>query len=704
MLLYLLYTPFVLLLISNLISLYFDSDEKRFSVSMIQTMAGMPLMAGLYFYTSVNPKPEWVPLLLFSETVFAFNWFYMAFRLERTTVENNRKARFSKSISNLLAEPRLNIIGTAVMSLSLFFTIYPPPISLDGNYLILELYWPVNIFAIFLLISALAAAWNLEKFLRALAPKRRWAYRLLVVVSFSICGAMGWAASFRLTFMYLASKHLMLLAILFFFAWLFICYAVARHRLLNRKMFISRKIVYSFTSPLIFAAYFLALGFITLTSRYFGLTFPFALFWFIVSVGGVAIGVYITSENVRKRVRYFISTHFYINKYEYRDEWLTLSRELQGAFSEAEVMAALSDVLAQSLYTDNIAIWLGDAERGYKLVSLHGPVTNKSYGSWLSADDPLILHCRTQAYFYIYESPSEAEWQAMADNKKDLFSDLNLVLFSPLLAGDHFIGLIGLGPEYTGGRYGQDDFDLLTAIGTQAASALLSVRMAEELSSARESQAWNKLSSFVLHDIKNASNMLSLAKKNAEHHINKPRFQRDLLETVDGALRRMSKIQSRLKMLDKEVKPNWQNMKLYPFLKDVCQKYRRQLRPMMITLDCPTGIQLYSDPKLLNGILENLLLNAFEAADNGGMAKIKAYHDKIQKQIFIEVIDCGPGIPNELLPDALFEKYKSTKSGGSGIGLWQVHVLAKGLKGTVKAENTAEGARFVLQLPMVNIL
>ncbi len=36
-------------------------------------------------------------------------------------------------------------------------------------------------------------------------------------------------------------------------------------------------------------------------------------------------------------------------------------------------------------------------------------------------------------------------------------------------------------PEFTGRECGRDDFDLLTALGSQAAAALLAARMAEEL-------------------------------------------------------------------------------------------------------------------------------------------------------------------------------------------------------------------------------
>jgi signal transduction histidine kinase len=128
------------------------------------------------------------------------------------------------------------------------------------------------------------------------------------------------------------------------------------------------------------------------------------------------------------------------------------------------------------------------------------------------------------------------------------------------------------------------------------------------------------------------------------------------------------------------------------------------LGPIKIALDCRTGIQLNSDPKLLSRILENLLLNSLEAGGDKAAVNIKVSTDVNQGQAIIEVTDSGPGIPTELLPDALFEPYRTAKPKGSGIGLWQVSLLVKSLKGTVWAENTAEGgARFMLRLPLAGI-
>ena len=123
-----------------------------------------------------------------------------------------------------------------------------------------------------------------------------------------------------------------------------------------------------------------------------------------------------------------------------------------------------------------------------------------------------------------------------------------------------------------------------------------------------------------------------------------------------------------------------------------------------VTLDCRIAIPLYSDPEILARIMENLVLNAMEAGGKGTEVRINAFYNENQRQAVIEVTDNGPGIPQHILPDALFEPYKTTKPGGSGIGLWQVRRLMNSLNGTVSAENVSDnGARFVLKLPRVDV-
>ncbi|MCD6225196.1 MAG: hypothetical protein J7K32_06710 [Deltaproteobacteria bacterium] len=107
---------------------------------------------------------------------------------------------------------------------------------------------------------------------------------------------------------------------------------------------------------------------------------------------------------------------------------------------------------------------------------------------------------------------------------------------------------------------------------------------------------------------------------------------------------------------------------------------------MEITVECKNEIQVITDPELLFSILENLLLNAFEAREKGTVVQIRTGSNDDTGQAVVEIIDNGPGIAEELLPDALFEPFKTDKDGGNGIGLWQVKRLAPPLGAVFRPE------------------
>jgi len=372
--------------------------------------------------------------------------------------------------------------------------------------------------------------------------------------------------------------------------------------------------------------------------------------------------------------------------------------------TENDVVNTLIQVLAKSLYTNMVFIWLGDVSRGYHIVFSKGIPDDKKKKYFLLPDDPLISYLRTHQHYYTEEkliiSENQDEDEKLLIEKNTFFSDLNLVLAVPLSIGDQMSGLVGLGPEFTGGRYGQDDFDLLTALGTQTASALLAVRMAEELSRVRQREAWDIMASFILHDIKNAASMLSLIRQNAPLHLHDPEFQHDMLDTIDDSLKRMAKVQNRLAALNGEILPVWQEIELCQCLQNGCQKLSKRLQGLWVNFQCESHIFIKTDPELLLCILENLLINSLESGGTGTKVEIKTRYES-EHYVAVEVTDNGPGIPVELLPDLIFEPFKTTKPRGNGIGLWQVKEIAVRLGGMISAENSKNcGARFVIMLPV----
>ncbi len=682
----------LILLVGGMVSFRLKSEERELAFSVVRSLASLPILIAGYVHFGHAPTESALRLVMSSEVLLSCTWLFMSLRLYRIASESGIWAsRCSHAETVLMA---------SLLASYFLLGFNPPRMHMGKGFLSFELGGGIYIASLIVVLNMLATAWRMEAFWRMLPSVSRWEYKLFLVGSYMVCGVMVWTASYRVTYLQVSADHVAFVTLLLMVAWIVVCYAVARHRLLNRRIFVSRKVVYSFVAPTILGFYLFSLGFASLLMRIFGWTLSDTLFWMGFALGLVAAVVFLLSGRLRRRVHFFISTHFYINKYEYRDEWLALSKLLQGAFSAAEIARALSQVLTDSLYTANIRIWLGDEGSGYDAVSVSELAVTASDTAHVGADHPLVEYLKTHEHLYLEEREVAKEERYLLENVRQTFSPIGLVLFTPLSAGGKLIGFVGIGSEFTGGQYGKDDYDLLIALGSQAASSLLAVRMGEELARARQQEVWESLSHFVLHDLKNSATMLSLIRQNADAHLQHPEFQADMLEAIDNALRRMRRVQERLTAFSSEITPKWQKLDAADFLRRFAEDMSKRLKDLKISHTCANGLGIDSDPEFLSQVLENLLINSMESGGPGTKVCLDISSHG-EHAILIQVADNGPGISTELLPDAVFDPFVTTKPKGTGVGLWQAKKIVSRLGGAIAAENRLEGgARFRIRLPV----
>jgi signal transduction histidine kinase len=116
--------------------------------------------------------------------------------------------------------------------------------------------------------------------------------------------------------------------------------------------------------------------------------------------------------------------------------------------------------------------------------------------------------------------------------------------------------------------------------------------------------------------------------------------------------------------------------------------------------DLPPGPwPVQGDATRLRQSFDNLLRNAMEAQPNGGKIHVVARKDG--NHLTIDISDSGPGVPRERRAE-LFEFGKTTKPGGSGIGLPLSQLIAEAHGGSLDYEdrNGAAGATFRFTLPL----
>ena len=120
-------------------------------------------------------------------------------------------------------------------------------------------------------------------------------------------------------------------------------------------------------------------------------------------------------------------------------------------------------------------------------------------------------------------------------------------LVVPLSMGDELIGFVVLASARTRVDVNWEVNDLLKTAGQQAASFLAQMQATEALLEVRKFDAFNKMSAFVVHDLKNIVTQLSLMMKNAKRLSGNPEFQQDMLMTVENSLERMRQLMLQLR-------------------------------------------------------------------------------------------------------------------------------------------------------------
>lgn len=113
--------------------------------------------------------------------------------------------------------------------------------------------------------------------------------------------------------------------------------------------------------------------------------------------------------------------------------------------------------------------------------------------------------------------------------------------------------------------------------------------------------------------------------------------------------------------------------------------------------------EMYIDKTKLENSLLNFLSNAIDAMPQGGNLVINAAADELKKEITIDIIDTGQGIPHENI-DKIFEPFFTTKETGTGLGLGLAYQTIKLHHGVLNIFSEVEkGTHIELKLPIRKI-
>lgn len=213
--------------------------------------------------------------------------------------------------------------------------------------------------------------------------------------------------------------------------------------------------------------------------------------------------------------------------------------------------------------------------------------------------------------------------------------------------------------------------------------------------------AIGQLASGISHELKNPleiiCNYCYALKKGILH------TREDILHTVDVIEEEASdanKIVESLLSFARETPREVSETELKSCLQSILELQMPLIRRRKIEVEllCEDNIVVRCNPEGMKRIIVNLLTNAEDAIGTDG-GKIQITVTQQEQQVQIDFRDNGKGMSQET-QEQIFNPFYTTKSKGTGLGLYLVYELVEDCEGTIEVHSTqGEGTLFTICLP-----
>jgi len=481
-----------------------------------------------------------------------------------------------------------------------------------------------------------------------------------------------------------------------------VAYAIARHRLMDVDLVVTKGIAYAAVSfILIVPAVVLTLW---LQQRSFGQVHPD----FSAALVFLFIAISILFPSLRLRAESQIEHSLFGHKHEYRSAIVALTRSVLRILDREKLIRQLSDQLRETLRLEHVAVALLDEGKGaFVLWSGSGPSNLSEIPETHELIDSLA---RRQAAVLRNELESSTI-VAERDVVTALYSVLGWEVCIPLEGGGRVNGFIALGPKGNRDAFFAEDLDLLETLANEVSVALENARLYEELKRSQDIirradrlSALGTLAAGIAHEIRNPLVAIQTFFQLAPDRLQDEEFFTSFLSMTANEVKRISDLISELlsfaRSPTRTLAPlcvNETAERVVTLLEPEARKHRLRL----IRNLSPSVPEVLADGDQIKQVLINLILNAIQATQAGGTVAVstRCAYSGDTKSAQLEINDTGTGMAKDQL-DHIFDPFFTTKDKGTGLGLAIVHQIVREHGGSINVNSSVgQGTTFVITIP-----
>ncbi len=546
---------------------------------------------------------------------------------------------------------------------------------------------------------------NLEETFRASAGTKRWRIKFLVLGTGVVFGARIYAQSQALLYSGydLALTRIESSALLI--GCTFVAIAYLRSGFAEIDVYPSHAVLQRSVTVLLAGGYLFVVGVLAQIVAHLGGAGTLQTQAFLVLLGTAVLAVLLISDRFRQSLHQFVSRHFkrpqHRPQHDFRKIWTIMAQRMSTLLDQGGLCAATAKLISETFNVLSVTTWLNDEQSGRLMLGAStsdASPTASDLDPGFAASGPVLKGLRELVDPFDLEKVEE-DWAAtlrrMSSTQFHQGGDRFCV---PLLAGERLLGVVILADRVNGTPYTMEELDLLKCIGNQVAAGLLNLRFAEELVLAKQLEAFQTMSAFFVHDLKNLGSSLSLMLQNLPVHFDDPEYREDALHGIATTVNRIDELTGRLSTLRNK-------LELMPVESDLNQLVIEALETLSWASEVELVRELHplpnilADPEQLQNVVTNLLLNARDVVGQGGQVRVITSQE--DGQAVLAIADNGCGMSPAFLRGSLFRPFHTTKKKGLGIGLFQSRRIVEAHRGSIQVESElGKGTTFRVILPL----
>ena len=550
-----------------------------------------------------------------------------------------------------------------------------------------------------LLMAAVLVLVNLERTFRSAVGTMQWRIKFMVLGLGIVFGARIYTLSQALLF----SGDIMALIDVETGALLigctFIVVAFLRSGFAEIDVYPSHAVLRTSLTVLLAGAYLFIVGVLAQVVARAGGSATFQLQAFVVLLGFALLAVLLLSNRIRQNIRSFVSRHFERPQYDFRQIWTRFTQCMSSVVDQSGLCAAAAKLISETFNVLSVTIWLFDEHDRLAFAASTSRSEREANDALpnLAGSEPNVTSIRALSKPFDLEKAKGDYAESLRQISSSQFRTGGNRVCTPLWTGDRCMGMAILADRVGGVPYTVEELDLLKCMGDQIAMGLVNLSLTEEIMRGKELEAFQAISAFFVHDLKNAASTLSLTLQNLPLHFDDPIFRQDALRGIGETTNRINQLISRVGAL--------RHLELKVVELDLNLLVADALEVLNDAPEINVVKELHLEPKLkvdrdqFGSVITNLLLNARDALGVGGEVRIET--SQSDGWAILSVSDNGCGMSPAFLRASLFRPFQTTKKKGLGIGMFQSKMIVEAHRGKIQVESEpGAGTTFRIMLPL----